>query len=441
MPTVTRTNLCTNPSLEAGITGWAAGGTPTPTVAQSAVWSWNRSKSLLITWATGNTFFPGAAITVTGLTVGVVYTFSAYVYVPAGNPAVQLIAAGSGLLAGSATSATNNIAGERLSVSFTATATSHTLGIYPSGSPTSGQICYVDGILAEQAPVVATYFDGASSGCQWTGTADLSTSQQLDGPLSITVTSNPGNQPPQNILYVTGAPGTTAQITRTDPDGTQRPVRGGDPATLSGTQWVGYDYEMPYAAGVTYTVIPSDASPNAFTTVPALGVTQAWLIHPGIPSLSQPINNVSLLDAVQSDSGSTAHQVLSRERPVVVTDGTRHAETMQVGLRTASTVDKAAMKALLQDASTLLLQVVYPFTAESEWRYVTIGRIARNRFTKQFGDQRRAWVLDCTDSDRPAGGVAAQRTWADVLAEAGTWQDVLNKYKTWTGVVTGIAGS
>ena len=50
-------------------------------------------------------------------------------------------------------------------------------------------------------------------------------------------------------------------------------------------------------------------------------------------------------------------------------------------------------------------------------------------------------LLDVPVVDRPTGSLTSQRTYADLLGEAGTWQDVLNKYATWAGVLTGIPGT
>ncbi len=84
---------------------------------------------------------------------------------------------------------------------------------------------------------------------------------------------------------------------------------------------------------------------------------------------------------------------------------------------------------------------MYPFAPASLWEYVTLPHVDERRITEQFGDPRRQFIFQVTVVDRLVGGIAAQRTYADLLAEAGTWQDVLNKCVTWTGVLTGIPGT
>jgi len=439
VPTVTRTNLCTNPSFEAGTTGWSAFGTNAPTLSQSATQALNRTKSLQIAWATSSSSVQGPQYTITGLTVGQQYTVSASAYTPTGGARLVAVITGIGL--GGTSSAVQNSWNSPFTITFTATATSHTLQFWSTAPTTSGQITYLDAVLIEQAPVAAAYFDGASSGCQWTGTADLSTSQQLSGPLSITVNNDLVNEPPRNTIFITGAPGTTAQVTRTDPDGTARPVRGADPAPLVGGQWAGYDYESPYGAAVTYTVIPSDASPNAFVAVAALATTQSRLIHPGVPSLSVQINGFHDDASRDAESGEAFHPVIGRTNPTTITDGARKGITYQASVRTATEQQNIALRAILSGSVPLLLQVVYPFTTVARWEYVSIGRVSEDHVTEQWGDPRRIFRLSMTVVDRPVGGIAAQRTCADVAVEVGTVADLTAKYVTCTGLLVGIAGT
>lgn len=437
MPVVTRTNLCMNPSFEAGITGWTAFGTTPPTLSQSAAQALNRTHSLLITWGTNTSTIQGPQYSMTGLTVGQQYTVSAQVYTPAGG--ARLVAAVAGIGLGGASSTSAGI-WSQVSITFTASTTSHTLQFWTTAGTTSGQLTYLDAVLIEQAPVAASYFDGASSGCQWTGTADLSTSQQLAGPLSISTSVDLVNEPPRVAIFVSGAPGATAQIMRTDPDGAMRPVRGGDPAPLTVGQWIGYDYEMPYGAPTTYTVVPSDGSANAFVATAAVATTQARLIHPGQPSLSIQIRGIKRGDRSYA-SGAALFEPVGRQYPVVITDGQRKSATYQLTLRTALSVDASAMKAILAGCVPLLLQAVYPFTIASLWHYLSIDNVTEGEVTTRFGDPLRVWTCDVTEVDRPAGGIAAQRTWSDVLAEAGTWSDLMSKYRTWAGVLTGVPGT
>lgn len=89
---------------------------------------------------------PSVGAVVPALTIGVTYTASAYVWVPAGGRPVQL--AVSGIAAGTASSQTGTW--ERITYTFTATATSHTLQVLPSGYPSAGQQVWVDAVQLQE---------------------------------------------------------------------------------------------------------------------------------------------------------------------------------------------------------------------------------------------------------------------------------------------------
>jgi hypothetical protein len=450
-----RINLSTNPSFEVSLAGTTAIGSST--LAQSSAWSYAGTKSLNFTGSA-----PGGFTFSIATTIGQTYTVSAYVR-DNGGTRTQLSAAG---VTGAATVSPSGTV-QRPFVTFTATATATTVSVQSVGLSTGPPFFLplnmdtnVDAILAELSPVAGTYFDGNTASCAWSGTSGLSTSTYTAPPPSIDVSADPTTSPPRVVIFVNNCSGTTAQIYRTDPSGSQTPVRGGDPATLASGQWVGFDYEAPYNQSVTYTIVPDDLSTPATSPAAALLSEQAWLIHPGVPSLSLPVTGILLTDD-QSDSGTALHAPLGRPDPIPISDGARKTPAFQVSFRTGGSVlsypggftfpgvmtfpgaqnQNDQLTAILQDSSPLLLQIVYPFTDISAYRWVSVGRVNIARVTMQFGDQQRVWTLDCTQITRPAGGIAAQRTWADVLAEAGTWQDEMNKYPTWTGVVTGLPGT
>ncbi len=459
-----RTNLCTNPSFENNTTDWNvyAGHA---TIAQSTSHPSVGTKSGLITWeastsAYNQVYLPFAAV------VGQLYTISVDVYVPSGSAPVNL-----NYRSGSATSTVFD-AKQRLSV--TAAASSSTENLVMTATTSLGGTCFIDAVLIEKAPLAGAYFDGNSSGGAWSGTAGNSTST-LAGAPAITVVGDPNNVPPRQIIFVTGSSGVTIAINRTDPDGVMRPVRTAEAAPLGGGQWAGYDYESPFSPTgpgiITYTVTPSDGSTPFSTTVGQLNIAQAWLIHPGVPSLSQKIRRVTL-SGTSAPSGATAHNVLGRPNPVMVTDGVRKGKTFTLTIRTpdslvsggaplypgpgtfggpgvfsglggvdSSAPVEAAFDALFADTAPLLLQLVYPFTAAHLYLWISIGQVDVARVSMQFGEATRIITLPCTVVDRPAGGIAAQRTWADLMAECATWADVLAKYATWQGAFVGTPGT
>lgn len=142
-------NLEDNPSHELGVGEWRVGGFGTPpTVAPSTVrilgdgGGW----SMLITWASG-TSFAGAQRTLYGLQAGQQYTWSRYVWVPAGSPPVVLDSMGLG--SGSASAVTG--AWTRLTVTFVATGSSQVLQV-ASTTTAAGQ-CWTDAGRLDAGPV------------------------------------------------------------------------------------------------------------------------------------------------------------------------------------------------------------------------------------------------------------------------------------------------
>lgn len=141
-----------NADFESGVGSWTAGGTVPPTLAQSATQAYSGSNSLRVTWGTGGTF-PLAQVSLTGLTVSSIYTFAVYVYVPTGSPDVRT--AIGGIAAGTSTAVKDSWV--RLTQTFTATGTSHNLQIWPSTSPTAGQLVYVDAAMAVEGSTVGDF--------------------------------------------------------------------------------------------------------------------------------------------------------------------------------------------------------------------------------------------------------------------------------------------
>jgi hypothetical protein len=436
----TRVNLCTNPSFEVSLAGWVSSGTPT--ITQDTAGVFVGSKSMLVSSPASvynGVSFPRytANGTFSGLTVGQVYTVSGYCTVHGGQLITWQV---QGLSTSAANSAVQADGQKRLFATFTATATSHTVTIGNSGGGPATTF-NVDGVLLEQASAVGAYFDGDTSGCTWSGTAGLSTSQQVTQPFGITATPDLLNQPPRVALYVAGAPTATVLVTRTDPDGNIRPVRGTEPASTVAGAWIGYDYEAPYGAtSLTYTVIPTDSTPQVTSAPVSLPVTQSWLIHPGVPALSVQLNRLKRASR-SYPSGTAEHVILGAVFPKTVTDGTRKSGRYQLTVRTDTDAQRTALSVLLSQSVTILLQIAYPFTPATYWSFLNVNDVAEDEVTARFGDPQRLWTLEVTEVDRPAGNVAAQRTYADLLTECATWADVMGRYKTWAGVLTGIPGT
>lgn len=127
--------------FELGLDGWDPSATGVaPTLARSTTRAYRGAASMLVTWSSGTSQLVAADPRNT-FTVGRSYTVSAWVYVPSsGGQAVKCTVAGGS--SGSASAVTN--AWTQISLTFTATATTHILQITPSTSPAGGEQTWVD---------------------------------------------------------------------------------------------------------------------------------------------------------------------------------------------------------------------------------------------------------------------------------------------------------
>jgi len=98
--------------------------------------------------------FPAVQTVVTSLVIGQQYTASAYVWVPSGGRAASLFVVG---ISGAGAASTVNGDWQRITYTFTATATSHTLQVIPSDYPQSGRQVWVDGVQVQEGATVTAW--------------------------------------------------------------------------------------------------------------------------------------------------------------------------------------------------------------------------------------------------------------------------------------------
>ncbi|MFF3643373.1 carbohydrate binding domain-containing protein [Streptomyces sp. NPDC002564] len=149
-------NHLLNGDFEQGVTGWSSSGTPA--MARSTTRAQRGVGAMLITWGgVDNQSITGDAMT--GLIVGQAYVFSAYVWVPPGNTAVRLTVANGNL--GNPSTVTG--AWERLTVTWTASATSHQIRIRHNTIPSNGHQVWMDAAQVEEGSTPSAYspLDGA----------------------------------------------------------------------------------------------------------------------------------------------------------------------------------------------------------------------------------------------------------------------------------------
>jgi hypothetical protein len=179
--------------------------------------------------------------------------------------------------------------------------------------------------------------------------------------VTITPTVDLTSIPPSVQLAVLDSTGANTSLTvqRMDPDGVLRPVRTTDgnalPLTVSGATKVGsvIDYEPWYGQSVYYTTAEVPSVTSVSVTV---NEDRIWLTHPGVPSLSMPVElRIGSLDVVEFGVARSVFRPQGRRFPVVQTAGTRYAGASTLIVTMESTQEWDALQALLDDASTLLL--------------------------------------------------------------------------------------
>lgn len=260
--------------------------------------------------------------------------------------------------------------------------------------------------------------------------------------ITVVPTVEAGNNPPRVRLDVTdtGTPAIfSVNVTRLNPDGRTVPVRTGDgqPLTLatSGSDRVGilYDYEMPYGLEVGYGI--EGGSTTVAVTVPVDGV---WLVHPGVPALSVPVElRAGSLDEEGLSIGQGVFWPMGRSTPIVVTEGTRRGaqSSMIVAAETSSEV--ARLRSLLSDGGPLLLNVPPSLGFDWDTSYIAVSDVTISRLPNTPGNyQQRDVEMPFVVVDRPAGGSQAQRSYTD-LFEYATYSDLLVKYPTYLALLSG----
>lgn len=257
---------------------------------------------------------------------------------------------------------------------------------------------------------------------------------------TFTATAEPLNVPPRVRLDISAFTGSTVgHVTRIDAAGGVAKVRAGDPVALTSGAAVLYDYEAKFGQAFTYTIY-TDAGVglNGMTSNSVtLAVYTPWLLHPGVPNLSQKVTISSMGDQTL-DATRGVHTVLGRADPIVITDGVRRSPTFDLTLRTKSDAAEAGLLTLLQDGSPLLLQATYGTMKGTSYNWVSVGAVTRVDMVPFFDNTDVQWTLPCTVTSAPAGLLQTQRTWGDLLAEyPSTWRQVTSAYATWRGALTG----
>lgn len=253
----------------------------------------------------------------------------------------------------------------------------------------------------------------------------------------ITATPAAGNAPPRvqiTLALPTGYDSTDFTIVVTDPIDVTRIVRSCESITAGGeSAWVGYDYEAPYGVPLTYGVVfqPMSGAPVGYTAPDiTLSPSVAWLVHPGKPSLSIPLPRVRQMDTRTAAVNKGIFTPYGRTTPVIVTDGQRKAATTSIVVRTGTTDELDALYAILDDCTTLLLNIPPTLGWGITREYVNFDATTEDRWSYPSAPSRDV-TMPYQVTSAPIGGSQAERTYATILTEASSYQAVLDQHGTY----------
>lgn len=193
-------------------------------------------------------------------------------------------------------------------------------------------------------------------------------------------------------------------------------------------------------------------TPVAFleTTSVTLTITEAWLIHPGQPTLSVSLSGANWRDTgLNVDSASsqqntsraatTLHQPVGRTRTVAVASGNRLEEEWTLVLIAPTLDDRTDVRAITNDQTPLLVRSPASFNWDLTDGYYAIGDVAYDRMTANLTQPYRRITLPLTPSDPPVVRVNVDRTWADVVEQNIDWDEVKFTYESWSDLVLGVS--
>lgn len=257
--------------------------------------------------------------------------------------------------------------------------------------------------------------------------------------ITVTPTVDTVNVPARVRLDIadTGTPAfTSTTVTRLNPDGTVSPVRttDGNPVTISGGTGLVYDYEVPYGEIVTYSSVETPANISAGVTVP---IARPWLIHPGVPVLSQPIlfGRGSFATRVRP-AKKAVYWPMGRSTPVSIGDGSRKSVQSQLVLQVTTQTDLAELQDLFADASVLMLNIPPSLGYNFSTCYIDCGDTEEAFASPILTEQYATISMPFTVVARPAGGTQSQRTYLDWLAYP-TYAALRVQYATYAAALAG----
>lgn len=261
--------------------------------------------------------------------------------------------------------------------------------------------------------------------------------------LSLAATPEPTNVPPRVRIDVTDTGNSpvisSVTVTRTDENARTISVRSndGNPLLLESKDGVRvgtiYDYEVPFGTSVVYSTLQQ---PENSSTAVVVDEGQPWLIHPGQPNLSQPVEfRIGSFAEETRAVRSGVFRPLGRASAVVVTDGRRKGIESSFTVGTETLGQLSALLSLLDDAGVLMLNIPGDSGLGIASAYVAVLDVRVRRRSDIGSDPARDVEMPFVVVEMPTGGTPTSWTWADVMAKHPTWQDVIDRNRTWAALL------
>lgn len=245
-----------------------------------------------------------------------------------------------------------------------------------------------------------------------------------------------------NVLYIDNAalcpvpPGVS--ITRTAA-GQTTTIRNGNPAAMTGgTSLTAFDYEAPFDVSATFTAT-DPATGYSFTSgsvTPTSGGVP-WLVHPGLPELSEPLA-VLEWPTLTRPASAGVFQPIGRRNAVVVSS-VRQSERGTLVAYTSSLAGRDGLIALLEDGAPLLIKG----TSSEGWgyRWVAVGEVTETPVDDGPGVQVgtfTVWALPLVVVDEPSGLVGNVVSYASSTAASASYAASLAKAPTYANRSAGF---
>jgi hypothetical protein len=174
-----------------------------------------------------------------------------------------------------------------------------------------------------------------------------------------------------------------------------------------------------------------------------LDAVDAWLIHPGTPGLSIPLNETDAtaagiisIDPISNPTNATVHRILGSATPIPTTTGPRSDDLTAITLATVTTDERVALRALLASDIPILIQVPPAWDLEFNCGFYQVGDVTTARAANTV-EAHRITTLPLTKVQSPVVDVENTGwSYAAVAAEFATYSALSVTFATYADLAS-----